>query len=158
MGVDWSYFNKFEDITDNYMPDRGEGDTMASQAVTAVNKLVYKWYNDGDVYDNTYRFEGWANDLSSYANWLYKYAPDCDDILMKIVPAQTDEDYEEILAELASTVLNKEYLSNLNVPKKGSIYETDGPFHFEDDYEDYEYGEDDDEDYWEDEEEDDEDF
>ena len=48
-GVSWGYFNKFDDILNKYMPFTGEGKTMASQLVTAVNKLVYKWYNDGDV-------------------------------------------------------------------------------------------------------------
>ena len=47
--VDWGYFNKFEDTIDKYMPSSGEGETMASQIATAINKLVYKWYNDGDV-------------------------------------------------------------------------------------------------------------
>ena len=73
MAVDWSYFNQYEELINVYMPIQGEGDTMATQAVTAVNKLIYKWYNDGDVYDNTYQMNGWANDLSSYANWLCKY-------------------------------------------------------------------------------------
>ena len=50
--VDESAFDKFEPIIDKYMPDIGEGDSLASQMVTAVNKLIYKWYNDGDVYDN----------------------------------------------------------------------------------------------------------
>ena len=149
-GVAWSYFNRFDSITDTYMPDRGEGDTMASQAVTAVNKLVYKWYNDGDVFDNTYNLEGWANDLSSYANWLYNYCPICRDILIKIHDAYSDEDYENILAELASTVLNENYLStNLNKPKKDSIYDADGPFEFS-----YRHEEDED-DYWDEDEEED---
>ena len=65
------YFNKFKQINDSYLPDTGEGDTMATQICTAVNKLIYGWYNDGDVYDNTYMIDGWCNDLSSYANWLY---------------------------------------------------------------------------------------
>ena len=51
VGVDWSYFRKFEPFNRQYLPDRGEGDTLATQAATAVTKLVYKWYNDGDVYD-----------------------------------------------------------------------------------------------------------
>lgn len=68
MAVNWNYFDKFEAITVKYMPDYGEGETIASQAVTAVNKLIYKWYNDGDVFDNTKYLEGWWNDLSSYAN------------------------------------------------------------------------------------------
>ena len=66
--VNWGSFNKFEDIIHKYMPAMGEGETLASQAVTAINKLIYKWYNDGDVYDNRYSLQGWANDLSSYAN------------------------------------------------------------------------------------------
>ena len=73
-GVSWDYYNKFKDINEKYLPDEGEGDTLASQIVTAINKLVYKWYNDGDVFDNVNSgLQGWANDLSSYANWLDKY-------------------------------------------------------------------------------------
>ena len=70
--VDWSYYDKpeFKAINSEYLPARGEGETKATQIVTAVNKLVYKWYNDGDVFDNTGALSGWANDLSSYANWL----------------------------------------------------------------------------------------
>lgn len=71
-GVDWEYFNKFKEINNKYLPDRDEGKTKASQVVTAVNKLIYKWYNDGDVFDNHYFLAGWWNDLSSYANWLYE--------------------------------------------------------------------------------------
>ena len=61
----WSYFNKFKELNNKYLPDMGEGETKATQVVTAVTKLVYKWYNDGDVYDNTYMMKGWCNDLSS---------------------------------------------------------------------------------------------
>ena len=67
-GVNWSYYNKFKPINDKYLPSYGEGKNKAEQAVTVVNKLVYKWYNDGDVFDNSYYLEGWGNDLSSYAN------------------------------------------------------------------------------------------
>ena len=67
-GVDWNYYDKIEALIDKYMSDRGEGENKASQTVTAINKLVYKWYNDGDVYDNTHYLDGWANDISSYAN------------------------------------------------------------------------------------------
>ena len=75
MAVDWSKYRQFGDITHKYLPSRGEGDSKASQLVTAVNKLIYKWYNDGDVFDTTGNLKGWANDLSSYANWIYRYFP-----------------------------------------------------------------------------------
>ena len=148
--MDWSYFDKFEWADDKYLPDRGEGDTMATQLVTAVTKLVYKWYNDGDVYDNTYHMSGWCNDLSSYANWLYNNIPVTVDILDRIKGCWTDEEYEKILADLVDATHTEEYLAELDGKEKvGSIYECDGPFEF------YEGSEE--EDSWDTEEEEDED-
>lgn len=138
----WNYFNRFDTILDEFMPDVGEGDTMASQAVTAVNKIVYKWYNDGDVYDNTYGLVGWVNDLSSYANWLNKYIPYSRTILSEIENCRVDDEYENILVELADTVLDRNLLNKLNTEKAGSIYDCDGPFKFVDTSEVEEEGED----------------
>lgn len=128
--VDWSYYDKFESINDKYLPDRGEGDTMASQIVTAVNKLIYKWYNDGDVFDNTHALEGWANDLSDYANWLYKYVPETKDTLDLIEEITNDNGYEELLQLLADLTLDEKFLSKYNKDKIGSVYDCDGPFKY----------------------------
>ena len=108
MAVDWGYYDKFEDVNDNYLPYKGEGATKAMQITTAVNKLVYKYYNDGDVFDNTHYLSGWANDLSSYANWLY-YHTDARDILDKIIHCMTNEDYEDLLKELADKLLDEKF-------------------------------------------------
>lgn len=125
----WEEFDKFEGVINEYMPSYGEGETMASQAVTAVNKLIYKWYNDGDVYDNTNYLDGWCNDLSTYANWLYNnlglYWLDM------IWDVKDVGDYEEILYHLAELVLEENYLERLSrKEKKGSIYENEGIFKF----------------------------
>ena len=142
--VSWSYFDKFNDIVDKYLPDRGEGDTMASQLAAAVNKLIYKWYNDRDVYDNVHsELDGWANDLSSYANWIYKNVPETQELLKSIYQDQEDDEYEELLKDLADMTLNDNFLAPLaDKAKVGSIYsENDGPFEFEEksDQEDEEY-------------------
>ncbi len=152
MSVDWSYFDRFQIINDRYLPVRGEGSTKASQIVTAVTKLVYKWYNDGDVYDNRYFMDGWCNDLSSYANWLAKYT-DAGEILYRISDCTGDSDYEELLKDLADKLLDMEDLEKQETPTEGSIYECDGPFVFEEPEED-----EDDEDYEWEEDEDDEEF
>ena len=146
--VDWNYYDKFAEITDKYMPDQGEGETLASQIVTAINKLVYKWYNDGDVYDNVHSgLSGWANDLSSYANWLYKYCEEAKPILYDIYGMGDESDYETLLQELADACLNEEFLKEFEKPKQGSIYNCDGPFEFS------EYSEDEEEeDYYDDDE------
>lgn len=132
MAVDWGYFDKYESLIDKYMPMRGEGETVASQIVTAVNKLIYKWYNDGDVFDNTYCLEGWANDLSSYANWLYENTKDGCKILNKIADCTNNSEYEDLLQELADKLLNEEYLAEQSkLEKVGTIYDCDGKFKYE---------------------------
>lgn len=140
MATDWGYFDKFETLIDKYMPSRGEGETVASQIVTAVNKLIYKWYNDGDVFDNTHHLEGWANDLSDYANWLYENTKDAWKILNKIADCVTEGEYEDLLQELADKLLNEEYLAEQSkLEKVGTIYKCDGKFKYEewDDEEEY---------------------
>ena len=138
----WDDFDQYEPIVDKYLQPTGEGDTFASQIVTAINKLVYKWFNDGDVYDNTYNLEGWANDLSSYANWLWTYVPDTQEELSRIEDAWDDSDYEDILGDLCHFYLDEETLDEYaQQPKQGTIYDCDGPFAFI--YKPYEYDEDD---------------
>lgn len=139
--VDWSYFNKFDKVSDKYLPTMGEGETKATQIVTAVSKLVYKWYNDGDVYDNQYTLKGWCNDLSSYANWLYTvcdYSTECGDILCRISECYNEADYEHLLKDLADTLLgDEEWLDAQNQQiKLGTIYKCNGPFIFEEELED----------------------
>lgn len=138
IGVDWSYYNKpeFKEINKKYLPPIGEGETMATQIVTAVNKLIYKWYNDGDVYDNTHFLNGWANDLSSYANWLAQNVEGADEILSRVEVAYIDTDYEYILKDLADGCLNEEMLSQYNKPAQGTIYRCEGEYRFEEYWDD----------------------
>ena len=133
MAVDSSYFDKCDAIDEKYLPSHGEGETKASQIVTAVTKLVYKWYNDGDVFDNTYLLNGWCNDLSSYANWLDKYTDKASDVLCKIKDCKCYGDYEDLLKELVDTLEDEKYLEDMNKePIVGSIYNCDGIFEFKD--------------------------
>ena len=134
MAIDSSYFDKYEKINKKYLPLLGEGETKASQIVTAVTKLVYKWYNDGDVFDNTYLLDGWCNNLSSYANWLDKYTNKAHNILHKIKHCASGSEYEDLLKELSDTLEDEKYLEEMSKESKiGSIYECDGIFEFEDD-------------------------
>ena len=159
-GVDWNYFDKFDVLDRKYLPSWGEGENMATQIITAVCKLIYKWYNDGDVYDNTHYMVGWANDLSSYANWLDKYTG-ATYILDRIEDCKTDDGYEHILKDLADAMYDVEFLAMMEKKQKvGTIYDCDGKFKFveRDDEDNYEWSyEDEDEDEYYDEEEEDED-
>jgi hypothetical protein len=139
--MDWGAFEKFHD---NYLPGIGEGETKANQINTAVCKLVYKWYNDGDVFDSTYNMiSGW-NDISSYANWLYNYYPEVRPILDRIKTIETNEEYEQLLYDLCEYFWTDGFLEAENEkPKEGSVYDCDSPFEFVESYE-----EEDEDDYW----------
>lgn len=147
---EWNEFNKFEVADDLYLPAQGEGETKATQLTTAVSKLVYKWFNDGDVYDNVNSpMQGWCNDLSSYANWIDKYTP-FGDILKDISGCYSDGEYTDLLYRLCEAACDLEMLAELNKePKEGSVYDCDGVFQFSDEPEEEE------DDYWEDEEDED---
>ncbi len=133
--VDWGYYEKFEHGNETYLPVEGQGETMATQICTAINKLVYKWYNDGDVFDNTHGLEGWCNDLSSYANWLYKYVPMSQNILDRIETIDNESEYEFLLKDLADAFLDESALHIFNrYDAMGDIYECDGRFKFVDNY------------------------
>lgn len=140
--VAWEYYDKFDKLTEKYLPNCGEGETKTTQIVTAINKLIYKWYNDGDVFDNTMYLTGWANDLSDYANWLAENVEGAKEILDKVFNAKNDDDYEQLLKELADKFLTEEFLEiNNNIEKVGTIYDCAGEYEFK------EYYEDEDEDY-----------
>lgn len=137
-------FGKYADTIEAWMPEEGEGENMAEQIVTAVNKIIYRWYNDGDVFDNTGHLSGWENDLSSYANWLLQNAEGTARILCGIYGCKTEHDYEALLEDLAELTLNDNYLEDYGAQtKQGSIYECAGPFKFEEEEEDDEYEDDD---------------
>lgn len=125
----WGDFDIFSDRLEKYLPPTGEGETKASQYATALSKLVYRWFNDGDVYDNNYGMEGFGNDLSPYANWLYEHI-DGAEVLKRIEKIGNDESrYENILLDLCSLTCTEDRLEKLaQEPKEGSIYKCDGPF------------------------------
>ena len=133
--ISWEKFDKFEPVLEKYMPNTGEGETKASQICTAVNKLIYKWYNDGDVYDNNYGLAGWWNDISSYANWLADNTTEwAYRILLRIKNIGDSEDnYEILLYDLATELLKEDYLEEeVKSTKTGTIYECSGIFAYHD--------------------------
>lgn len=153
MDKNWDDFSSpvTDELEKKYLPDQGEGDTKATQAVTATAKLIYKWFNDGDVYDNSYDMKGWANDISTYANWLHANVDGADLILDRIKHVSSDEEYvNTILWPLYTTVFDEGMLAVLEKESKvDSVYSCRGPFvYHEGDYEDDDYEDDDyDDDY-----------
>lgn len=127
----WGDFSspKADKIEREYLPRVGEGDSMMSQAVTATSKLIYNWFKDEDVFDTTSGLQMGFNDLSSYANWLYKYIPEVKNILDKVYEIWAKKDYVELLYDLFQAIYNQKIVDKYSLKTNvGSIYNCDGPF------------------------------
>ena len=53
IGDDWSFDNLF----DKLVPQSGKCDTLAGELLRAVNRLEYRWWNDGDRFFEDYGIE-----------------------------------------------------------------------------------------------------
>lgn len=115
-----------------YLPAQGEGKNRATQAVTAMNKLIYKFINDGDMVKYDDHCNG--NDeqlLNTYANWLFEYGASSTEIyvIMRKLNTFDEEKYAKVLLELAELVFSAKNLMGLATQSKHkSIYNETGPF------------------------------
>ena len=134
---------KFDEFFDKYVPINGSADTLGGEIVRAINRIVYRYYNDGDTVD-------------SYCGNEYNHLRACDTFLKTYCPAYhslsnvKELEYEKNLCDRLKKVLD--YLvANPNVfeiPNStdciaNAPYE---PWEYDDD-EDYDYDEDDEDEY-----------
>lgn len=115
-----------------YLTPYGQGDTLATQIATAVNRLVYKWYVDGVVYHGTIYMPGWENDISGAANWLAKYVDGAEAILDRIHECRTEEECESILDDIVVHCIKEDiFEAAVNAPAVGDVYNEQGAYKFE---------------------------
>ena len=111
-------------LTDKYLPSEGQGENKASQLVTATNKIIYGWYNNGDT------ISGDGNDLTSYANWIDRHIkePEIRKILKDDFIDYIDTCYlDEIILPLIKFVFREDFLEELASQEiEGDIYECSG--------------------------------
>ena len=134
---------KFNEFFDKYVPINGSADTLGGEIVRAINRIVYRYYNDGDTVDR-------------YCGNEYNHLRACDTFLKTYCPAYhslsnvKELEYEKNLCDRLKKVFD--YLvANPNVfeiPNStdciaNAPYE---PWEYDDD-EDYDYDEDDEDEY-----------
>lgn len=58
----------------NYLPDEWEWLTKATQLATAICKIDYRYYNDGDRYDRTSEIWTYANRIHNHCFKLKRFS------------------------------------------------------------------------------------
>ena len=64
---------KFNEFFDKYVPINGSANTLGGEIVRAINRIVYRYYNDGDTVDRYYGNE--YNHLRACDTFLKTYCP-----------------------------------------------------------------------------------
>jgi hypothetical protein len=83
----------WDEMENKYQPARGKANTVGGELIRAMNRIVYRFYNDGDT-------------VRRYYGGMYNYLMVCDEFLCEKIPnysemsgiCGTDEYYEEVLA------------------------------------------------------------
>lgn len=148
-------FNEFEELTDKYMPDEGNADTLAGELLRAVNRIEYRYFNDGDMAGEGYGKETvnpavrflFANvDLRKCEQLLARAVHYLMDCVNRGYVSNSDE-YEHILNNLKVSISNYIYTNQLwNMPNNEDMLayrdkdeDVDDSWDNEDDWDDNDY-------------------
>lgn len=103
-----------EKAFDILVPSSGSADTLGGELIRAINKIMYRDFNDGDVFYEGYGIET----CGAPATFIAETIPECDEKLIEIATdALEDDDYTDALKEIADIIenyirLNPEILVN----------------------------------------------
>ena len=96
--------DKHSDLTAKYLPDMGDGENLAETLITAISRLEYRWYNDGEgvVIDDELYGQDWGG-VGRNTKLLYAM----EDILDGKVHFDGKTDFEDFI------IGAKAYIDNL---------------------------------------------
>jgi len=146
-----------EVLYDKLVPESGAADTIEGEMLRAMNRLIYRYYNDGDKFFEGYGTETAGPAHSYLVNSKSAISADLDRIFSKIVHSN-DHDYEQGIDAALALILDyveKHEAEGYSEPNKEDMFDYESEFEDEeedDDWDDYHGGygyddEDEDEDY-----------
>ena len=125
--------DKLQVYFDYLVPDRGNADTVAGEIVRAMMRLLYRDYNDGDVFYEGYGFETCAAAASFVADKLDLY----EDFENIAESGLSEDNYTEALEKITSKVISylQKHEELLATPNEEDMLDTPTDW-----LEDYAYG------------------
>lgn len=96
-----------EVIFDALVPNSGKADTIAGEMIRAVNRIGYRYFNDGDVYFAGYGLET----AGSSAIYLSKISKALETLLVRLYPenylvsASAEKSYKNFITTLETRII-----------------------------------------------------
>jgi len=141
------YDKRISDLFEELVPGQGNADTLEGEMVRAVNRIGYRWFNDGDKYHTGYGTETAGN---AHAFLMEETPKEVSEKLGKIFKESwSDEDYEKEIEQAIKVVVDhvdskdgKYTESKLDMFDTESYYQDEEEDEMDDDYYDEEEDED----------------
>lgn len=92
---------------DELVPDEGKADTVAGEIVRAMNHIIYRLENDGDLFYNN---DGFNSNVAQAAAYVGEKTDTLDMFMRIIEDGLEDEDYADAVDDIAIEV--EDYLEN----------------------------------------------
>lgn len=107
-------FEKFDVLFNRWVPASGAAETIGGEIVRAVNKIVYGYYNDGDMIDQDYGKET-CNAAARFILNIDESEPfvKCRE-LADVLCTHYYENYEELLEGALEELIEKEELLSIS--------------------------------------------
>ncbi len=129
-----------EPLYDKLVPGNGDAETVEGEMLRAINRIIYRYYNDGDEY-----FRGYGIETAGPAHsFLVNASHPLRAVVAKIFKEGTDYDktIKDVLISILDYIESKEGEYTKNT--LGGIFDYEPEFEEEDDYDDYDDYDDDD--------------
>ena len=134
-----------EPLYDKLVPGQGDAETVEGEMLRAINRLIYRYYNDGDKY-----YEGYGTETAGPAHSFLVNANHPLKAIMNRLFKEfiSDDEYEKMLNEILEVILDHIEYQQGDYAKNtlGGIFKYEPEFEdMEEDDDDYTYDYDDDE-------------
>lgn len=96
IGDDWSFGHLFDVL----VPESGKCESLAGEIVRAINKIEYRWHNDGDKFNEGYGIETCGQPACFLANVEVDEETPFWDLILNVDTEGDDDRYEETIGKL----------------------------------------------------------
>ena len=139
-------------LFDKLVPGSGASETVEGELMRAINRLVYRWYNDGDYFYKGYGAEtaGPAHSFLTNSNQIpFELQTTLESTFNKAMGANEDG-YERLIKFALEKVIDHVEATPEDeyTPLKQEMFDFESEFEDEEDYDD-DYYDDEDDDYYE---------
>ena len=117
--------NPLETAFELLVPDSGKADTVAGELMRAMNRIMYRDMNDGDVFYEGYGIETCGDCVAYICDKIPQLEQDFEDIAMRML---TDRSYTRALEDISEKLLEYLYEDPDLVSTKNTedMYDFDG--------------------------------